>query len=153
MSEIKLIAPHLDSMTVIRFLTACPRQERTGYPSFRRLFLSGFFLCACHIQIRTDKKRNLYLPYNIENFSAYQLCSGMQQGLQSNRCNGIEDSVFYKVIKSIISSYTKYVNASLLPFFEAHCFYLRHFIRQHTHLVIERNACHDNVHPFRFEHK
>ncbi len=25
----------------------------------------------------------------------FQLCSGMQQGLQSNRCNGIEDSVFY----------------------------------------------------------
>ncbi len=23
------------------------------------------------------------------------MCSGMQQGLQSNRCNGIEDSVFY----------------------------------------------------------
>ncbi len=123
MSEIKLIAPHLDSMTVIRFLTACPRQELTGYPSFRRLFLSGFFLCACHIQIRTDKKRNLYLSYK------------------------------YKVIMSIISSYTKYVNAGLLPFFEAHCFDLRHFIRQHTNLVVQRNTCHDNVHPFRFEHK
>lgn len=143
MSEIKLIAPHLDSMTVIRFLTACPRQEHTGNPSFRRLFLSRFFLCACHIQIRTDKKRNLYLPYSIRNSSAYQCIVGIKMR-----------SIFsYKVIRSIISSYTKYVNAGLLPFFEAHCFDLRHFIRQHTHLVIQRNACHDNVHPFRFEHK
>ncbi len=29
------------------------------------------------------------------------MCSGMQQGLQSNRCNGIEDSVFWTVCLTV----------------------------------------------------
>ncbi len=33
------------------------------------------------------------------------MCSDMQQGLQSNRCNGIEDSVFYLIGNSSVHQY------------------------------------------------
>ncbi len=33
------------------------------------------------------------------------MCSGMQQGLRSNRCNGIGDSVFYLIGNSSVHQY------------------------------------------------
>ena len=51
-------------MTVIRFLTVCPRFRTPSFLSFRRTPLSFSFLCACHIRKITLEIRNLYLCNN-----------------------------------------------------------------------------------------
>ena len=57
-------APSSSLMTVIQLLTACPRFQTSGSETFRRMFLSQFLNCACHIRKTTDNIRNLYLLHH-----------------------------------------------------------------------------------------
>lgn len=126
-------------MTVIQFFTVCPRQEQTGCSSFRRFPLSEFFPCACHIRKLTDKKRNLYqfLYFLIAFILAFH-CKSV------NRIPAMLYSTTRKTTSKIPLSF---------PYLKLHGFDLSHFVGQHTHFIIQRNASHNDIHFFRFGRK